>query len=116
LRQGDIVFPGIRLDRPLSQKTLLRVLDRMGRGNLTNHGMRSCFRDWAAERTNFPSELAEAALAHSTGDDTERAYRRGDALDKRRQLMAAWADFCGQLPPADTDNVIQMRGLHQVPG
>jgi integrase len=60
------------------------------------HGFRSAFRDWAGERTNFPREIAEAALAHVVGDATERAYRRGDALEKRRALMNAWANFCEQ--------------------
>ena len=60
----------------------------------TVHGFRSAFRDWAGERTNFPREIAEAALAHVVGDATERAYRRGDALEKRRALMDAWAAFC----------------------
>jgi integrase len=59
----------------------------------TTHGFRSSFRDWAGDTTDFPREVAEAALAHAVGDETERAYRRGDALDKRRQLMDAWADF-----------------------
>jgi integrase len=66
----------------------------MGRSDLTVHGLRSTFRDWAAERTNFPREVAEMALAHAVGDSTERAYQRGDLFDKRRQLMDAWAKFC----------------------
>ena len=74
------------------------------RGNI--HGFRSSFRDWCGEETSFPSELAEAALAHVTGDATERAYRRGDALEKRRKLMDAWAQFCGQ---KSVDNVVHMR-------
>jgi integrase len=61
-------------------------------GNVTVHGFRSSFRDWAAEETPFAREIAEAALAHVVGDTTERRYRRGDALEKRRQLMQAWAD------------------------
>jgi hypothetical protein len=62
--------------------------------DVTMHGFRSSFRDWCGEATSFPRELAEAALAHVSGDATERAYRRGDALDKRRGLMEAWANFC----------------------
>jgi integrase len=62
--------------------------------NATPHGFRSSFRDWAAERTNFPPEIAETALAHAVGNKVERAYRRGDLFDKRRRLMTAWADFC----------------------
>lgn len=63
-------------------------------GELTPHGFRSSFRDWAGEASTFPRELAEAALAHVVGDATERAYRRGDALEKRRKMMDAWARFC----------------------
>jgi integrase len=66
----------------------------MGETGFVPHGFRSSFRDWAGERTHFPRELAEAALAHVVGDETERAYRRGDALEKRRELMEAWAAFC----------------------
>lgn len=91
--EGDFVFPGGRRNKPLSNMALLAVLRRMGRGDLTAHGFRSTFRDWAAERTNFPREVAEAALAHTVGDKVEAAYRRGDLFDKRRQLMEAWARF-----------------------
>jgi integrase len=77
-----------------SNMSMLMMLRRMGRGDLTTHGFRSTFRDWAAERTNFPSEVAEAALAHVIGDRTEAAYRRGDLFEKRRRLMDAWAAHC----------------------
>jgi integrase len=63
------------------------------------HGFRSSFRDWAGEATNFPREICEAALAHATGDKVEAAYRRGDALEKRRKLMEAWAGFCAKPAP-----------------
>jgi integrase len=66
----------------------------MERDDLTTHGFRSTFRDWAAERTNFPREVAEMALAHTIGDKVEAAYRRGDLFEKRRKLMEAWAGFC----------------------
>jgi integrase len=66
----------------------------MGRSGLTVHGFRSTFRDWAAECTNFPREIAEAALAHVLRDKTEAAYQRGDMLERRRMLMEAWAKFC----------------------
>ena len=85
------VFPGTR--ESLSDMTLTAVLRRMGRGDITVHGFRSTFRTWAAERTNFPREVAEAALAHVTGDMTERAYQRGDMFDKRRRMMEAWGAF-----------------------
>jgi len=78
----------------MSSGTLERVLDRMAVA-VTVHGFRSTFRDWTGDRTAFPREIAEAALAHMVENETERAYRRGDALDKRRELMAAWADFTG---------------------
>jgi hypothetical protein len=70
------------------------VLRRMNRNGVTIHGFRSAFRDWAGEETNFPREVAEAALAHLVGDKAEQAYRRGDALEKRRALMTAWASHC----------------------
>jgi integrase len=70
------------------------LLRRMGHDKLTAHGFRSTFRDWAAERTNHSSEVAEMALAHSIGDKVEAAYRRGDLFEKRRRLMAEWAKYC----------------------
>ncbi|MEX2431485.1 MAG: integrase, partial [Dehalococcoidia bacterium] len=74
----------------------------------TVHGFRSSFRDWCGEETAFPDAVAEAALAHVIGDETERAYRRGDALAKRRKLMDAWAGYC--LPESKANpNVLQMR-------
>ena len=88
------VWPGIKAGKPISTGTMERVLDRM-KVEATVHGFRSSFRDWAGDRTTFPRELAELALAHAVGDETEQAYRRSDALEKRRSLMKAWADFCG---------------------
>jgi integrase len=100
-REGVFVFPGGKRDKPLSNMAMLAVLRRMDRGDLTAHGFRSTFRDWAAERTNFPREVAEAALAHTVADKVEAAYRRGDLFRKRRQLMEAWARFCAAgKPPA----------------
>jgi integrase len=72
----------------------LMLLRRMGRSDLTAHGFRSSFRDWAAERTGFPAEVAEMALAHTVADKVEAAYRRGDLFQKRRQLAEAWAKLC----------------------
>jgi integrase len=100
IRQGDFVFPGGRARRPISNMAMLMLLRRMGRGDLTAHGFRSSFRDWAAERTGFPAEVAEMALAHTVSDSVERAYRRGDLFLKRRQLMDAWARFCTTAPAA----------------
>jgi integrase len=94
IRDREFVFPGAKSGRSLSNMAMLKLLDRMGRGDLTVHGFRSTFRDWAAERTNFPREVAELALAHRVGSDVELAYRRSDLFEKRRRLMAAWADYC----------------------
>lgn len=80
-----LVFEGIREGRPLSNMAMLKLLERMKRDDLTTHGFRSTFRDWAAECTAFPNEVAEMALAHAIRDKTESAYRRGDLLDKRRE-------------------------------
>jgi integrase len=89
----DLIFPGRKAGRPLSNMALNMLLRRLGHGDCTVHGFRSSFRDWAGECTEFPREIAEAALAHIVGDETERAYRRGDALEKRRRLMEVWAEF-----------------------
>jgi len=104
VRRGELVFPSHRDDRPLSDMAMTMLLRRMKFDGITVHGFRSSFRDWAGEATSFPREVAEAALAHAVGDETERAYRRGDALEKRRKLMEAWANYCGRGPAA---NVIQ---------
>jgi integrase len=89
---GEYIFPGRSADKPLSNMVFLMTLRRM-RLNITVHGFRSSFRDWASERTNFAREVCEHALAHAVADKTEAAYRRGDLLDKRRDLMTAWAAF-----------------------
>jgi integrase len=104
LRTSDYVFPGQRRGRPLSPMSM-EMLRRRMKVDVTVHGFRSSFRDWAGECTSFPREIAEAALAHIIGDETERAYRRGDALEKRRKLMAAWAAFCD---PKDKSNVVPL--------
>jgi integrase len=106
-RDEGFIFPGVKTDRPLSNMALLVLLGRMKRSDLTVHGFRSTFRDWAAERTSFPREVAEAALAHVLGDKTEAAYQRGDMLEKRRRLMDAWAEFCAKRAPAST--VVSLR-------
>jgi integrase len=94
IRDREFVFPGLKAGQPLSDEAMLRLLQRMGRDDLTVHGFRSTFRDWAAERTNFQREVVEMALAHRIGDQTEAAYWRGDLFEKRRRLMAMWAEFC----------------------
>lgn len=93
----DLVFVGMKGGQ-LSDMTLLAVTKRMG-ANCVPHGFRSTFRDWAAECTNYPGELAEMALAHTISDKVEAAYRRGDMFEKRRRMMADWAAFCGQVLP-----------------
>jgi integrase len=96
----QFLFPGTKPGQGLSNMALLKVLERMGRGDLTAHGFRATFKTWATERTNFPRELVEAALAHVLDDKTEAAYQRGDMLEKRRRLMDAWVEFCAKRAPA----------------
>ena len=98
MKISDYVFPGSAANRPLSNMAFLQLLRRMKRADITPHGFRSTFRDWAAERTAYPSEVAEMALAHSVGNRVEAAYRRGDLYEKRRRLMDDWARFCNQTP------------------
>ena len=97
-RESEWVFPGQKPGRPLSNMALEKLMQRMKVGQYTPHGFRSAFRDWCGDQTSFPREVAEAALAHKTGHDTENAYRRGDALEKRRKLMAAWANYVTAKP------------------
>jgi integrase len=104
---GQFLFLGTKVGRGLSNMALLKVLERMNRGDLTIHGFRATFKTWATERSNFPRELVEAALAHVLEDKTEAAYQRGDMLQKRRRLMDAWADFCAKRAPAGT--VVNLR-------
>jgi integrase len=93
-RSQRFVFAGAKAGLPLSNMAFLMLLRRMGRRDLTVHGFRSTFRDWAAERTNFPGDVVEMALAHVIGNKVEAAYRRGDLFEKRRKLMEAWATYC----------------------
>jgi integrase len=103
-----LVFPGFKAGRPLAKMALLRVLHAAGHDDITVHGFRSAFRDWAAERTNFPDQVVEQALAHTVGTAVERAYRRGDLFDRRVRLMSEWASFCaGKAEPAA--EVIELR-------
>lgn len=107
LRQGgtDLVFPGMKRDRPLSDMTLLKVLRDMGLP-ATVHGFRSAFRDWVAEETSFAGEVAEAALAHAIPNKVEAAYRRTDYFEKRRTLMVTWGSYCS----GTVANVIRIAG------
>lgn len=92
-KSNKFVFPGLR-GGGLSNMALLQQLKHMKRNELTAHGFRSTFRDWAAEQTAYPSDVVEMALAHAIANKTEAAYRRGDLFDKRRRLMNDWADYC----------------------
>lgn len=102
------VFPGGKEGKGLSDMALTMALRRMKRGDLTAHGFRSSFRDWAAERTSYQREVAEAALAHAVGDRVEAAYRRGDLYEKRARLMAEWATFCAK-PSAKEGTMVPIR-------
>jgi len=99
IRASKFVFPGTREGRPPSKTAFFEVLQKMKRRELTAHGFRSTFRDWVAEQTSFPAEVAEMALAHLVGDEVERAYRRTDLFEKRRSLAEAWASHCEGAPP-----------------
>ena len=107
-RETDFVFPGGKRDRPLSNTALMAVVKRLGRGDITVHGFRSTFRDWAAERTNYPREVAEMALGHAVSDKVEAAYRRSDLFEKRRRLMNEWSRFCHS--GAKAGQVVAIRG------
>jgi integrase len=127
VRQNDHVFPGDKQDEPLSDMALTEVIRRMnearkkaglplwtdpkqGNREVVPHGFRSSFRDWVAEKTNFQSEIAEAALAHIKGDKVEAACQRGTMFDKRRRLMEAWAKYCGTpVVKGKADNVVPMQ-------
>jgi integrase len=120
----NFVFNGAKPGGPLSNMVMVKLIRRMngerevvglprwtdpkqGSREVVPHGFRSSFRDWAAERTTFAREIAEAALAHISGDETERAYQRGDLFEKRRKLMTAWAEFCSK-PLVHTDKIVSM--------
>jgi integrase len=92
-RTDGRLFPGRRAGRPLSHTAVIKALRAAGAGDATTHGCRSTFKDWASERTNFPGEVAEMALAHAIEDKTEAAYRRGELMKKRAAMMEAWAGF-----------------------
>jgi integrase len=93
-REGEFVFPGGKADTPLSNMAMSANLKRMGRTDITVHGFRSTFRDWAGEQTTFPREIIEHALAHQLKDKAEAAYSRSTMPEKRRKLMEAWAQYC----------------------
>ena len=124
LPDNQHVFPGGKPGKGLGPMALLAALARMQNGitqdgvtqesvtqdAVTVHGFRSSFRTWSAERTNYPREICEVALAHTVGDETERAYQRGDLLNKRRRLMEQWSAFCRSKPRSKSNsNVLPLR-------
>jgi integrase len=104
---GVFLFPGTRAGQAMSERPMRNVLAEL-RPDITVHGFRSSFRDWAGDETTFPREVAEAALAHRLGDSAELSYRRGDALERRRKLMDAWAAYCEGEPSTGAE-VIPLR-------
>ncbi|MCL4767746.1 MAG: integrase arm-type DNA-binding domain-containing protein [Hyphomicrobiaceae bacterium] len=111
---SEFVFPGHKRGRPLSSMALAMQMRRMKVGHFSVHGFRSAFRDWVSEETHHPREIAEAALAHVVGDATERAYRRGDALSKRRALMQDWSAYLTATPPDDVTLMADHRSPERV--
>lgn len=106
-RVGEYVFPGLKRGEPLSNMAMLMLLRRLSADDVTVHGFRSSFRDWAAEQTSFPREVIEAALAHANADKVEAAYLRTDHYEKRRLLMEAWGRFAAGFEAA---NVVRLAG------
>jgi integrase len=104
-READPVFPGPHKGTAIGKMAMSRLFERMRRRNITVHGFRSAFRDWAAERTNYANHVVEMALAHAIGDKVEAAYRRGDLFVKRTRLMADWARYCST-PQRDADATV----------
>jgi integrase len=104
-RVDGLVFPGPKRAgggfTPLSDMAMGMLLRRVGYGEYTTHGFRSTFRDWAAESTSFPREVAELCLAHVVAGKVEQAYQRSDLLAHRRRLMEAWAEYCASEPAAE---------------
>lgn len=107
IKGTELIFPGTK-GQPLSDMTLSAVMRRM-EVDAVPHGFRTTFRTWAGDRTSFQWEVMEKSLAHKVGDETTRAYDRGELFEKRRALMQAWADFCDQ-PSVQAGNVTPIRG------
>ena len=107
IRQSDYVFPGAYSSKAIGKNTPRWLVRQLIGRRVTVHGFRSSFRDWAAERTSFPREIAEAALAHAVPSQVEAAYRRTDFFDRRRKLMDTWASYCAQ--PAASGKVLPIR-------
>ena len=109
-REAEFLFPGGRKGAAISNMAMAETLKRMGRADITVHGFRSTFRDWAAERTNYANHVVEMALAHVIGDKVEAAYRRGDLFAKRARLMEDWSHYCAGPQPDATITPIRARG------
>jgi len=107
-REGEFIFVGARTSAASNPHQLKRVLQRAGYDDITVHGFRSTFRDWAAETTAFPNHVVEMALAHTIPSAVEASYRRGDLFEKRRELMEAWSEYCSK-PGAASDAVVPLR-------
>src|SRR5262249_5810478 len=107
IRQSDYVFPSAHPGKATGKNGPLKLLNELTGTSATVHGFRSSFRVWAAERTNFPREIAEAALAHAVSSQVEAAYRRTDFFDRRRRLMDAWSEFTSK--PAASGKVLPIR-------
>jgi integrase len=105
-RRGYVFPSATRPGKPVTVIALWRLAQEVTDAATTVHGLRSTFRDWAAEQTNFPREVAEMALAHVVGDEAELAYRRSDLLRKRQALMEAWASYCTGTPAQVSGNVM----------
>jgi integrase len=110
---NDHIFIAPTATSPLSNMAMNVLLRRMKRDDITVHGFRSTFRDWAAEQTSYPNHVVEMALAHVIGDKVEAAYRRGDLFDKRKKLMAEWAGFAKSPPNPQANNVLPIRGARR---
>jgi integrase len=106
LTESNYLFAGRSGEKPLSNMAMDMMLRRMKRNEVTVHGFRSSFRDWAGNVSNFPREIVETALAHVIGDKAEQAYRRSDALEKRRKLMEAWSAYC---EPKAAANILKLQ-------
>jgi integrase len=106
-RISNCIFPGQKMNRPLSGMAFEMLMRRTKANAFTVHGFRSAFRDWVGDETQFSRDVAEQALAHRMGDATEQAYRRADALEKRRLLMEEWSRYCSLLASA---NVVKLHG------
>jgi integrase len=117
-RANKFLFIGARAGG-LSHPALGRVLHRMGRDDITTHGMRSAFSTWANERTKHSNHTIEISLAHKVGNEVEQSYRRGDLILKRRQLMTAWAKYCTTpakpkvKPKVEESNVVALRAVRR---